>query len=298
MSAADADHRFELSRGQKAFKLGVYSLLLINFCFYLVIDINNAAHTLNADSTLLNITSAFATSTGVLAWLTLIGLLELETYTLDDDAWTGRLTLIVHSLRLLCFVVIAHFVFAVVDYVIDLYPETRAEGVLSLCQVADQERSWTYNLDYQDITPENCADLSAETVFYEIPESPVIVDGTGLALERQLAWSGVVEIVSWIVIILATEVMVRLQERKVVSGRVMSTLRSTKNILYGVLIATALWWLWLGHVLFTWDTMLWVLGFAVIEMNMRTWRDEIAHQQQQTAAPRANAAQETGLNET
>lgn len=293
MSEASTEHRFELSRGQKIFKWAVYTLLVLNFCFYLAMDIGNAAHTLNADSTLLNITSAFALSSGVLAWLVLIGLLELETYTLDDDAWTGRLTLIVHTVRLVCFLVIAHFVFAIVDYAADLYPETPAEGVTSLCDLADQERSWTYNLDYREITRENCAELSTESAFYEIPESPVVVDGPGLKLERQLAWGDIIEIAAWIAIILATEVMVRLQERKITGGRVMTVLNAGKKVLYGVLMCLALWWLWLGHPLFTWDTMLWILGFTVIEMNLRNWREEIVHERE-APSPGAAAVPETG----
>ncbi|MEE4175122.1 MAG: hypothetical protein V2I57_12790 [Xanthomonadales bacterium] len=275
---AQTDHRFELSRGQKAFKAVVYSLLVLNFCAYLVVDINNAAHTLNADSTLLNVTSAFAVSSAVFAWLLLIALLELETYALDDEAWTGRLTLVVHAVRLGCLVVITHWIFALVDYAVDLRAAAPLEGVNDLCALAGEERSWTFNLDYRDITDDNCAELSTATTFFAIPDSPVVTDGEGLALERQLAWGDVVEIVAWLLIILATEALVRLQERQVTGGRLMSALRGTTFVSYGVPIVLALWWLWLGHPLYTWDTFLWIGGFTVIEMNLRAWREEIARQ--------------------
>ena len=287
MSEAPQEHRFQLTRGQRRFKWGVYSLLLLNFCFYLAIDIGNAAHTLHAGSSLFDVTSAFAVSSGVLAWLVLIGLLELETYTLDDDAWTGRLTLLVHGLRLVCFLVIAHFVFAIVDYVRDLYPASPLEGVSNLCELAGQGRSWTYNLDYVEITSENCTALSDDPALFEIPDSPVVVDQKGLVLERQLAWGDVVEIFAWIAIILATEIMVRLQDRGVTGGRLLATLSSGKRVFYFVLACLALWWLWLGHPLYTWDTFLWIGGFTVIEMNLRAWRDEITHERETGAGTTA-----------
>lgn len=280
VSNAPTDHRFELSRGQKAFKIVVYSLLVLNFCAYLFVDVNNAAHTLDENSTLLNVTSAFAVSSAVFAWLLLIALLELETYALDDEAWTGRLTFIVHTVRLGCLVVITHWIFALVDYAVDLRAASPVAGVSDLCALAGEERSWTYNLDYQDITVDNCAALSSAETFFAIPDSPVVTDGAGLALERQLAWGDVVEIVAWMVIILATEAFVRLQERQVTGGRLMNVLRGTTLVFYGVLIVLALWWLWLGHPLYTWDTFLWIGGFTVIEMNLRAWREEIAQHQQ------------------
>jgi hypothetical protein len=287
------DHRVELSRGQQAFKWGIYSLLILNFCAYLVVDINNAAHTLNAASSLLDITSAFALSSAVFAWLLLIGLLELETYALDDEAWTGRLTFIVHALRFGCLVVITHWIFALVDYAVDVHGAQPVAGVSQLCELAGQDRSWTYNLRYETITEDNCASLSAAETFFALPDSPVVTDSRGLALERQLAWGDILEVIAWLVIILATEVFVRLQERQVTRGRLMTVLRTTSRVFYGVLICLALWWLWLGHPLFTWDTLLWIGGFTVIEMNLRAWRDEIDQEQPATPATRPGAEEST-----
>ncbi len=293
MNDANTDHRFELSRGQKAFKWGIYSLLILNFCVYLFVDINNAAYTLNADSSPLDITGAFALSSAVFAWLLLIALLELETYALDDEAWTGRLTFIVHAIRLGCLVVITHWIFALVDYAVDVHAAQPIANVNQLCDLAGQERSWTYNLHYEEITEDNCASLSAADTFFAIPDSPVVTDGRGLVLERQLAWGDILEIVAWLVIILATEVFVRLQERKVTGGRLMTGLRTTTRVFYGVLICLALWWLWLGHPLYTWDTFLWIGGFTVIEMNLRAWREEIDQEQREAPAARPGAEEST-----
>ena len=39
------------------------------------------------------------------------------------------------------------------------------------------------------------------------------------------------------------------------------------------------YWAWLGHWLYLWDELVWIGGFAVIEMNMNEWRDEITEEQ-------------------
>jgi hypothetical protein len=46
-------------------------------------------------------------------------------------------------------------------------------------------------------------------------------------------------------------------------------------VCYLVLFALAGWWATLSHWLYTWDTFVWIAGFAAIEMNISEWRDEI-----------------------
>ena len=79
----------------------------------------------------------------------------------------------------------------------------------------------------------------------------------------------------------------------VTGGRPMTGLRATMLTFYGVLIWLALWWLWLGHPLFTWDTLLWIGGFKVIEMNLRAWRKEIAQRQGEAPATTPGAGERT-----
>ena len=67
---------------------------------------------LHDKSTLLDWTSEFANSIDLLAWFTLLILLELETYVLEDADWSGWTKTLVHGTRLVCIVMIGHTIFA------------------------------------------------------------------------------------------------------------------------------------------------------------------------------------------
>ena len=40
----------------------------------------------------------------------------------------------------------------------------------------------------------------------------------------------------------------------------------------------------MSHWLYTWDTFVWIAGFAAIEMNISEWRDEIQEETQPALA--------------
>jgi hypothetical protein len=68
---------------------------------------------------------------------------------------------------------------------------------------------------------------------------------------------------------------VRLQGHGVSGGRLLSTINSLKLLLYSILIALGVYWASLSHWLYFWDELVWIGGFAVIEMNVSQWRDEL-----------------------
>jgi hypothetical protein len=46
-------------------------------------------------------------------------------------------------------------------------------------------------------------------------------------------------------------------------------------VLYSSLIGLGIYWASLGHWLYLWDELVWIGGFAAIEMNVSQWRDEL-----------------------
>ncbi|MGI9235652.1 MAG: hypothetical protein ACR2RD_18625 [Woeseiaceae bacterium] len=267
--------RPNLHKLQQTIKWIVYSLLLINWGFYIYEDWNRAMHTLDTSSTLLAWAQEFATSIDESAWFILLFMFELETYILDDRDWKGWVANTIHGVRLLCFIMIAHTVFAYAVSVKDYEPTVVVEDATSLCDLVGQELSFVYNLEYTAITKETCGDLSDETRFYRVGIDPVVSTIDGLNLERDLAWADLVEVVAWLLIILAIEIVVRLQEHRVTGGLVISAANSLKLFLYFVLFILATYWAWLSHWLYTWDTFVWIAGFSAIDMNISEWRDEI-----------------------
>lgn len=274
----------DLHKIQQTVKWIVYTLLIINWGFYILEDWNRAVHTLNPGSTLLDWTREFATSIDESAWFILLFMFELETYVLDDQELKGWVTKTVHGVRLVCFMMIMHTVYAFALTVVDYQPTVVVVDVSSLCDMTGEEVSFVYNLEYSEITEQTCGGLSGETEFYWIGNDPVVSSLAGLDLERDLAWVDLVEVITWLLILLSIEIVVRLQEHGVTGGTVISVANRLKIFLYLILFGLAVYWASLSHWLYTWDTFVWIAGFAAIEMNISEWRDELLEEQHETAA--------------
>jgi len=264
-----------LHKIQQAVKWTVYLLLIVNWGFYIIEDWSRAVHTLDPGSTILEWTREFATSIDESAWFILLVLLELETYILEDQDWKGWIKNTVHGLRLVCLAMILHTVYAFVVTVIEYQPTVIVENVSSLCDMTDDQVSYVYNLEYTDVTEQTCGDLSDQTQFYRVGNDPVVSTIEGLNLERDLAWADVVEVVTWLLIMVSIEVVIRLQDNKVTGGSLISVANKLKVFLYLILAVLAVYWASLSHWLYSWDTFLWIAGFAAIEMNISEWRDEL-----------------------
>ena len=276
-ASASADSKFH--RIQQAVKWTVYTLLFVNFVFYFYEDWNRAVHTLGAASTILDRAGEFATSIDELGWFILLFMFELETYILEDEDWKGWVAHAVRGARLVCFAMIAHTVYAFLVTVSDLQPTVPVENVANLCDMTGADISYVYNLEYTDISEQSCAELSDASQFYWVAEDTVVSDMTGLSLERDLAWADLAEVVIWLLVLATIEIVVRLQNRGVTAGTLMSVANRIKIFLYLSLIGLGVYWAYLSHWLYLWDELVWILGFAAIEMNVSEWREELLVEQ-------------------
>lgn len=260
----------------QSIKLVVYSLLLINFAFYIADDIRVASFTMRNGGTLLEWTAAFTTTIDESAWFLLLFLLELETYVLSDEVqeriWVMR---IVHGIRMLCYLFLAHSIYAFGNTWLDLIQVSVIPGVADLCQLVGPEISFVRNLEYTDLTLDNCQSLSSAAQFYFTEPGLVVSDPSGLALETNLALVDLLEVVIWLLILLSIEAMVRFQDRGITRGPIIHLVKTSKIVLYTALWSFAAWWVYLGHYYFAWDEALWIVGFIAIEMNMDEWKKEI-----------------------
>jgi hypothetical protein len=84
-----------------------------------------------------------------------------------------------------------------------------------------------------------------------------------------------IEAVTWVLIILIIEVIIRIQDKNISAGKVLGVLLRLKTLLFIVLWTVALYWGFRGHYLFVWDEFMWIAGFYVIDMNLKLWREEI-----------------------
>ena len=260
---------------QQAVKWTVYALLIINFGFYIAEDWSRAAHTLHAGSTILDWFGEFATSIDELGWFLLLFMFELETYVFDDEDLKGWILHAIRGVRLGCFVMIGHTVYAFTVVIIGLQPTVPVDGVADLCDMVGADVSYVYNLEYTDVDEQTCGGLSDELQFFWLDDDPVVSDMAGLNLERDLAWVDLAEVIVWLLIILAIEIVVRMQSSGVTGGTLIKTANVIKFVLYSSLIGMGIYWASLSHWLYLWDELVWIGGFAAIEMNVSQWRDEL-----------------------
>jgi hypothetical protein len=255
----------------------VYTLVIINFGFYIRNDLVIAGHTLYSGSSLLEISRAFATTIDESAWIILLLLFELETYLLSDDPLSRAKTLLMQGIRLVCYISLAHTLYAYGVYLAEIYAAVPVEGVTNLCQLIGKDLSYAYNLVYSEINSSNCASLSSANQFFYVdpPTFFIVEDAAGLAIEKQLAWIDIFEAIIWLLILLSIEVAVWLQDRNIGQGLIFKTLSITKWCLYSLLWAAAGYWIYRGHYMFAWDEFVWIAGFVAIEMNIVEWRNEI-----------------------
>ena len=262
-------------------KWTVYGLLLINFGYYLVEETYIASHTLRQGGSFLQWTEELATTIDLLGWFGLLFMFELETYALSGEIlkkWEVRWS--IHAIRLACYILLAHTVYARINALQDFQQLVQAKGVTSLCQVADQDISFGENYRYSIIDQDNCTELSADNVFYYLDPS-VITDTDGYRLEKKLVYISMNDVVMWLLVVWAIELAVWLQNRNITGGRMMLVTHAAK-VFYTVLFIHAGFWVYIGHWLYAWDQFLWIAGFWAIEKNLVEWRDEIREEERGT----------------
>ena len=261
-----------LDKGQ-LIKWTVYSLLIVNWGFYAVEEFAMATHTLRQGGSFLEWTEAFATTIDNFAWFGLLFMLELETYMLDESLDKPWVKWSVHGFRLVCYVFLAHTVYARANALTDTLDVQADPAVTQLCQVAGRDYSFGENYHYEIITRDNCAELSGESVFYML-DPTVITDRDGLALEEKHVWVDLVDALTWLLVVWAIELAVWLQNRGITGGPLMVVSHAAR-LGYLVLFGHAGFWLWTGHWVYAWDQFLWIAGFWAIENNLSEWRDEL-----------------------
>ena len=258
-------------------KAVVYTALLINFGYYIWLDISVAQHTLFEGSNLGERFRAFTTTIDLSAWIILIAVYELETYALSDEAFTKNKILLLNFIKFICVLGIAHTPYAYYVNLMEVLSAVEIQGVNDLCQLVGMEKSYALNINYTEITANTCKNLSnASQFFYSDPRTALIVqDAVGLDIETHLASVDLAESIAWILIIFAIEINVRLQDKNQASGTIFSIVKYTKIISYTMLWSFCGYWIYWGHYMFAWDEAMWIAGFFAIEMNLSEWRKEI-----------------------
>lgn len=261
-----------MSPWRQRLKWAVYALLFVNFLIYLQQDVESARYTLDANSSVRELLAAYVTSIDLVAWFTLILLFEIETASLAGRAWTGAAKWSVRGLRLVCYAAILHTSFSNDIALREFYAPAPLPAASDVCAYTD-DWSFLRNREYIEIDAANCATLGQGPEFHALSDDLVLTDAAGLREGRILAWTDLAESLAWLLVVLLTEAAVRLT--RVASGRgarAATVIQRLKGPLYAAILAIAVFWGSKGQVLYLWDELVWVLGFLVIDGNLRDWR--------------------------
>lgn len=266
------------------FKYAVYTLLTLNvYIFwreeYLASQLQFAGGVPVAD-----LIEAYAATIDTAAWVVLLLMFELETYVLEDRHFTPRVTLVLHSIRVICFVFILYAFYGYVVNVIGAHDVRLLANVSDLCSALRDNWSYAVDLDeYVAVDAANCASFSGSDVFYQFADLPALVDHAGLVEIQRLTWVDAINALVWILIVVILEADVRLQERNKLEGAILKLSGTVKIVLYAILFVAAIYWGFKGDFVDFWDAFLWLLAFFFIEMNVVEWRAEEAEGQPASA---------------
>jgi hypothetical protein len=177
--------------------------------------------------------------------------------------------------RVLCYVVVSHTLYAFIVIVVDLGQATVLTDIGSLCALVGEDLSFTRNLMYELIDAGNCANLSTGGEIYRFAGEPVVSDASGYRMAVWHAWVDVIEIAGWLTISLLLIFVMTLQNKGIYASRWIRGADGLQYVVYAIIAGTALYWGIHGHYVYTWDILLWIGGFAIIDANLAGWRDEL-----------------------
>lgn len=215
------------------------------------------------------------TSIDLAAWFVLILFFELETGRLQDRLRGRAVRWGVHGVRAVCYVAILHTTFIDLGILRDFHVARALPAAADVCAYADGGWSFLENRGYTAIDARNCAALGAGPAWFAVAPDPVIVDAARLREGRVLAWTDVAENLAWLLIAACNEAIVRIQVRGLGSAAWLTLGNRVKAALYALIVGIALYWGSKGQILYVWDELLWVGGFALIEKNLLEWRDRL-----------------------
>ena len=259
------------SARSRRLKWGVYSLLFLDFLLYFAQDAESAKYTLSANPALPEWARAFATSIDLAAWFVLILFFELETGAFRERMRTRAPRRCVQGVRAICYVGILHTTVTDLAILREFYVP-HALPAADLCAYADGAWSFLENRGYTTIDAHNCAALGAGPAWFAIGMDQVIVDAARLREGLILAWTDVVENLAWLTIVAIDEALVRIQGRGAASAKLVGSAGYVKGTLYVLILGIALYWGAKGQILYLWDEILWIAGFALIDRNILEWR--------------------------
>ena len=260
------------SRYQQHLKWPIYSLLFLNFLLYVLED--SRTLTRQGYESIWDITSAYANSLDVAAWFGLLLVFEIETYWQHIYA-IRRVRWPLNLMRLACFGVLVHTLVVYTGEFLNVLEPTQLVLAEVFCGQTNVTLYELHNQVYTTLTPKSCTERLAAGELTLLFNATTIMTDQGWRIARVQALVSFIECASWLAAGAAFATSAFLKRRQTDTGRLAALVRHTPHVSYCLIISCALTWGWYGKYLYTYDSLLWLGGFAMIEANLSTWRQRI-----------------------
>ncbi|GAB3111572.1 hypothetical protein G8770_20315 [Aestuariicella hydrocarbonica] len=258
----------------KIFKYCVYAFLIVNLFFFFMEDWAASAHLFSNGISFSQLIEAYAATIDTAAWVVLLLIFELETSVISDTRLKGNLKWLLNGLKGICYLVIVYACYGYLSKYIIVHA-FEPSALTDLCAQAAHNLSFMTDLDeYESIAAANCADLSAASAFYQLPGTGIVTDTEALQSAQWLSLIDVVNSANWLLIVVILTMDVWLQLTGKLTGNIIKVTTAFKVVLYFILLLCAVFWGIDGDFLDFWDAFLWILAFALIELNLFEWHAE------------------------
>ncbi len=248
----------------------VYGLLAVDIVLFLQGDLASSTALLGAANgsgidpgRLITI---FAETLDTLAWVLLVVLFELETAVIARARLTVARQWLFSGGRLVCYAVI---VSSALGYLAmwRMHVDTVPLGAADPCGLVGDEYFYLAGLDdYPPLDADNCIELR-DSAAAQLRGEAIIGSAAAITAASRLALVDVINAVTWIVVVLLLEAEVWLALRG--RGALLHQLARRLLLPPGlILVGCALYWLFYGDLLDTWDALLWLFAFVFIELNI------------------------------
>jgi hypothetical protein len=171
--------------------------------------------------------------------------------------------------------VLCHTLYAFIITIIDLGNATVLTDIGSLCALVGEDLYFVRNLLYELIEAGNCATLSTGGEIYRFVGEPVVSDPSGYHMAVRHAWVDVIEIAGWLTVSLLLTFVMLMQNKGIYSSSWIRAASGLQHVIYIIIAGVAFYWSFYDFYVYTWDILLWIGGFAVIDANLSDWRDEL-----------------------
>ena len=258
----------------QVFKYTIYALICCNFFYFAWEDTMASAHTFQGGVGLSQIFTAFTASLDTVAWIVLLGVFELETYTIEDEDLQGKLQWGMNIVTTICYVSITMACYGYLNKFLMTYG-FEPSMITDACAQVGNIKSYAIALDdYQTLTANNCSALTAP--FLVNSETSMIATANVSMEMKRVSSIDVMNSIVWLLIVVVLQIDVMLQLRGKLTTKLYKITAAVKAVSYSLLFVAAFYWAYLGDAYGTWDATLWILAFFIIELNLFNWHQEEA----------------------